>query len=95
MFQKHYLFRDFSGTRSSITKMFHKMIESITIRKQFQCLPMSSEVVPLFKKGNEIILSILRVKLRNIFGHKNPADGTFGYFFQLCICLYNIDISHS
>ena len=28
-------------------------------------------------------LSILRVKLRNIFGHKNPAYGTFGYFFQL------------
>ena len=44
---------------------------------------MSSEVVPLLKKGNEIISSISRVKLRNILGHKNPAAGTFGYFFQL------------
>ena len=34
--------------------------------------------------GTEILLLISRVKIRNIFGHKNPADGTFGYFFQLC-----------
>ena len=31
----------------------------------------------------KFIFSISRVKLWNIFGHKNPADGTFGYFFQL------------
>ena len=34
-------------------------------------------------------MSILHVKLRNIFRHKNPAYGTFGYFFQLCTALKN------
>ena len=32
-------------------------------------------------------MSISLVKLRNICWHKNSADGTFGYFFQLCPCL--------
>ena len=71
--------------------MFHKIIEGITMWEQFQCLPMLSMYRLCINKytyinlGNEIYFVDFTRKTSEHFGHKNPADGKFGYFFLLCI----------